>query len=280
MRTKNAQTQLIYDEACPLCRAYTKAFVSSGLLLAEQRCTFSTLEPAAISNMDITRAKHEIPLVNRDTGVTIYGIDALLGILEQKIPGLVACCRKKYIYYSLQQLYLLVSYNRRVITATRQEAGSFDCAPDFNSFYRTLFLCLGFLFNTAMLGVVQDSFMKQSAFDNVSLVEVQVAHLALVACNLLCAATLHKQLAIEYLGQINMLALLTILMLLPWCIVYHFITIDMTFWSNIWMLLLLVFIVKEYHRRMHYAGIYPENKFIVYTNYVSVIAFIFYLWIA
>lgn len=233
-----------------------------------------------MDKMDINRARHEIPFVNSQTGDSLYGIDALLIILEKKIPGLVACCRNKYIYNGLQHFYHLISYNRRVITATKLPEGGFDCAPDFNHFYRILFLCFGFLFNTAMLGVVQHSFMKNSVFNNTSLAEVQVAHLALVACNLLCAATLHKKPALEYLGQVNMLALLTILLLMPWCILYQFIQADMSIWSNSWMVLLFAFIIKEYHRRMRYAGVFPEKKLIVYFNYAAVICFILYLLIA
>lgn len=278
MKNKQAQQQLIYDDACPLCRVYTKAFVNQGLLQPGQRCSFSDLDPAAMGYIDINRARHQIPFLNRKTGITLYGIDALLAILEKKFPWLIKVCNNKYLYQGLQQLYHFISYNRRVITATRQSPGSFDCAPDFNSFYRILFLCFGFLFNTAMLSIVQDCFMKSSAFSNVSLAEIQFAHLALVACNLFCAITMNKKAALEYLGQVNMLALITILLLLPWCIVYQFIHTDMTIWSNAWMLMLFIFIIKEYHRRMRYAGIYPEKKFVVYSNYIGVICFILYLW--
>lgn len=280
MKSEAEKGQLIYDDACPLCRAYTKAFVKYNLLQPDQRSSFSNLQPEVLNCIDINRARHEIPYVNMSTGITLYGIDALLAILEKKIPQLANICRKPMIYKSLLQLYHFISYNRRVITATKQEAGSFDCSPDFNYFYRILFLCLGFVFNTAMLNIVQHNFMQESLYRNVSLAELQTAHLALVGCNLFCAAILSKKNALEYLGQINMLALITILLLLPWCMVYPFMPTDMTIWSNIWMGLVFIFIIFEYNRRMRYAGVFNQNKLVVLLNCIAVVLFIVYLFFA
>ncbi len=280
MKSEEEKAQLIYDDACPLCRAYTKAFVKYDLLSPDQRSSFSNLQPEALECIDINRARHEIPYLNISTGVTLYGIDALLAILDKKIPEMVNFCRKPIIYKSLQQLYHFISYNRRVITATKQDAGAFDCSPDFNYFYRILFLCLGFVFNTAMLNIVHHSFMQESIFNKVSYAELQLAHVSLVGCNLFCAALLPRKDAIEYLGQINMLALITILFLLPWCIVYQFIDINMAIWSNIWMGLVFLFIISEYIRRMRYADIIHQNKIVILINSFAVAIFIFYLFIA
>ncbi len=280
MKSEEEKGQLIYDDACPLCRAYTKAFVQYDLLKPNQRSSFSNLQPEVLTCIDVNRARHEIPYVNTSTGITLYGMDALLAILEKKTPKLVHICKKPIIYKILQQLYHFISYNRRVITATRQAVGAFDCSPDFNYLYRILFLCIGILFNTAMLYIVQSAFMQESIFRNVSMPQLQMAHLALVGCNLLCAAMLQRKNAIEYLGQINMLALMTILLLLPFCIIYQFIPSDMTIWSNVWMGFVFLFIIFEYRRRMRYTGVIQHHKFVILVNCITVATFIAFLLFA
>ena len=77
---------LLYDDYCPLCSWYSGLFVKFGLLSAENRIPFSNADIEILTSLDIGRGKDEIPYVDRQTGVTLYGIDTLLEILGQKTP--------------------------------------------------------------------------------------------------------------------------------------------------------------------------------------------------
>jgi predicted DCC family thiol-disulfide oxidoreductase YuxK len=74
---------LLYDDNCPLCKAYTNAFVQTGFLQQKNRIAFSEINTSQF-DIDWKKARHEIPLIDRDTGQVLYGIDALVNILQQK----------------------------------------------------------------------------------------------------------------------------------------------------------------------------------------------------
>ncbi len=71
----------------PLCVAYTSAFVKTGLLTTEGRQSFSDVSAELLHTINYQRSKNEIPLLDPVTNKVWYGIDALLEILEFKMPG-------------------------------------------------------------------------------------------------------------------------------------------------------------------------------------------------
>ena len=80
--SKNLDSKvIIYDDVCPLCKAYTSGFVQAGWLRPENRIGFAEAPTALIERIDIDRARHEIPLYDRVTGETLYGKEALFFIL-------------------------------------------------------------------------------------------------------------------------------------------------------------------------------------------------------
>jgi predicted DCC family thiol-disulfide oxidoreductase YuxK len=144
---------LIYDDNCPLCKAYTNVFVQTGFLKKENRIAFSDLQMSEF-DIDWNRAKHEIPLVDKDTKKVVYGIDALTTVLQQKFGFLSFFMNLKPIHWFFKKLYKLVSYNRRLIVA---DAGNttcgFDCRPDFNLKYRLLLILVLMAISSAMIFV-------------------------------------------------------------------------------------------------------------------------------
>jgi len=89
------------------------------------------------------------------------------------------------------------------------------------------------------------------------------------------ALTLTKQKRFEYLGQVNMLALTTILLLIPLLLLNKFYIIE---WVNtIYLISLAKFIFKEYIRRMDFAGVLIKNKWLVSLNLLSLTGFLFFL---
>ncbi len=129
-----AQSRVIlYDDSCPLCRAYTQGFVKLGALPEDGRQGLADAAerlPECVAQLDLHRARHFIPLVDRDTGEVRYGLDALCTILADRFPRLGRVLRSKLPRLAYP-LYWLITYNRRVIAGCPPPARGFDCAPDF-----------------------------------------------------------------------------------------------------------------------------------------------------
>ncbi|MES2774331.1 MAG: DCC1-like thiol-disulfide oxidoreductase family protein [Bacteroidota bacterium] len=135
MKTKNRQA-LLYDDNCPLCAAYTTAFVKAGLLQKENRIAFSSINIRQFP-LDTNRARHEIPLVDLETGEVKYGVDALAEILNQKLPFIKPVLSIRWVHWLFKKLYSFISYNRKIIVAKPSFAkGCFDCSPDYSFKHR------------------------------------------------------------------------------------------------------------------------------------------------
>lgn len=133
---------LIYDADCPLCRAYTKGLVVAGTLPAEARkpSTFLTDE-AQIGQLDPVRRRHEIPLLDLETGETRYGVDAILTILGESWPRFTRFIRETVLFDLARRFYAFISYNRRIIFPVPAErCHIMDLTPDFNAAHRLIFL--------------------------------------------------------------------------------------------------------------------------------------------
>jgi len=136
---------IIYDDNCPMCCVYTKVFTQMGMLEEEGRVPFSLIDQKDFAHqLDLDKARHEIPLVDVSGKTTLYGLDSMLEILAQKIPNLVKIARFAPFYFLLTQLYKFISYNRKIIAAQKTEEGSFDCSPDFHFVYRLAYLVFSF----------------------------------------------------------------------------------------------------------------------------------------
>lgn len=143
---------IVYDDTCPMCSLYTKAFVHTGMLKAENRIGFSQLEhDELIEALDPVRSRHEIPLLDREGGPTLYGVDALVYILRQRLPIIAWGMKLPGVAASVRVLYAVISYNRRVIIPSSGRTTGVDCTPDFHTGYRLIFIAFAlFLFACAV----------------------------------------------------------------------------------------------------------------------------------
>jgi predicted DCC family thiol-disulfide oxidoreductase YuxK len=145
---------MLYDDNCPLCKAYTKFFVRAGFLQEKNRIAFSNVNQGEF-NIDWNRARHEIPLVDGDTKKVVYGIDALTEVLQQKIVVISFVMKIKFIYWFFKKMYKLISYNRRLIIAdTTSNHCGFDCRPDYNLKYRLLLILILMVLNWLLLSLI------------------------------------------------------------------------------------------------------------------------------
>lgn len=72
---------ILYDEECPMCKAYTRGFVKAGMLGDEGRQSYQQVPAAFCPLIDKQRAADEIALVNTETGTVSYGIDSLFTVI-------------------------------------------------------------------------------------------------------------------------------------------------------------------------------------------------------
>ena len=267
---------LVYDDNCPLCTWYSGLFVKYGFLHAEGRKPFSRLEAGLLSKIDFDKSRNEIPLLDTSTDKVVYGIDALLEILDQKIPFIKAIGNFEALKWLLKKFYKLISYNRKVIVAKKCGAGSIDCSPDINYLYRFIFMAVCLAFNTLMLYPFQNNLFSKLSYYHPDLFQLQAAHFAFVFINCTLAFSFPKGKGYEYLGQVNMLALLVILLLTPLMMIQ--LIFDSELLTTAGFILTAGFIFKEYLRRMEFAGVLLNNRWVVSMNLLSLTGFILFLF--
>lgn len=256
---------LIYDDHCPFCTWYAGLFVRSGLLPANGSKPYSTLDPALRSQVDPDRSRNEIPLIDTRSGKVFYGIDALLEVLGSCFPLVKKIGSCKPLYWLLKKSYRFVSYNRKVIVGTRCGKGLIDCSPDLNITYRVLFMLVALLFNTLMLFPLHTEIFLAVVTEPFSIAKVQAAHFGIVLSNCTLAITLGKPKAIEYLGQVSVLSLMTILLLLPILLINY--RWPVPAWiCTFYMLSVAVLVFKEYLRRMEFANVLPLHRWVAAIN--------------
>jgi predicted DCC family thiol-disulfide oxidoreductase YuxK len=262
---------LIYDDNCPLCSWYSGLFVKCGLLDKEGRRSFSDLEPSLLNRIDFNKSRNEIPLLDTDSGKLLYGIDALLEILGSRMPWIKRAGSLRPVNWVLRKIYKLVSANRKLITGIRCSPGAIDCSPDMNYRYRFLFLLLCLVFNTVLLFPIHAIILKPVPGYTLSITELQSLHFGLVLVNCITTLAFRKQRAFEYIGQVNMLALISILLLCPLLLLASWFPFPSLIIA--YLVLVTVIVFKEYIRRMDYAGILQQHQWIAGINLTTLLGF-------
>lgn len=266
---------IIYDDNCPLCAAYTNGFVKAGFINAEGRKDFSTISPELAAKIDLQKSVNEIPLIDTYSNKVWYGIDALLEIAGQKIPVIKTIGNIQPVKWLLQKLYKFISYNRRVIVAASKKKG-FDCTPDFNVKYRFIFLFVFLLFNTWMLFPLQEYVLDKSVF-NSNIIKLQLVHFIFVFINISIGISLKKRDGFEYLGQINMIALMAMLLCIPLILINKWVAFPNGLFNSFYFGMLALFVLHEYVRRMKYLEFDRKFKWILGVNISSLVLFITYM---
>ncbi|MGB3466276.1 MAG: DCC1-like thiol-disulfide oxidoreductase family protein [Cyclobacteriaceae bacterium] len=129
---------IIYDDECPLCNAYTGAFVKMKFLDQNGRLPYVHIDQLPADQLDRKRAVNEIPLLNIKTGQVTYGVDSLLKVLGNKWQVFHYVPKVPLLNTSVRKLYSFISYNRKVIVPGKSNYTS--CIPAFSMKYRLLYL--------------------------------------------------------------------------------------------------------------------------------------------
>ncbi len=120
---------ILFDEECPMCKVYTKAFVNSGMLSDDpgavviSKHTSNNVCPV----IDKQRAANEIALVNLENGEVTYGIESLFKIIGNAFPLFNPLFTFKPFIWLMSKCYAFIAYNRRVIIPAGKAGDGFLC---------------------------------------------------------------------------------------------------------------------------------------------------------
>jgi hypothetical protein len=204
---------IIYDDSCPMCAWYTGIFVNNQMLTPNGRMGFTEVaQSKLLPQLDLNRARHEIPLVDTNGGATIYGLDAMVHIIGNRFPLVKWMLGIKPIKAFFTQFYHFISYNRRVIAGTAKSKAGIDCTPDVNLTYRTAYILFALL-ATVGIGIAFGNSLATSYTQ--SLLLVAFAWLAFAPAGMFMEGK-----RLDYLGNIATIMLIGALALLPSILVH------------------------------------------------------------
>lgn len=256
---------MVYDSDCPLCMAYTSAFINSKMLDKEGRIPYQQVGGNFCPEIDAERAKNEIALVNRETGKVHYGLDSLLLVLGFRYPVLGKIVRLQPLNFLVKQLYSFISYNRKVIIpAPKSNASTFDCTPTFNLKYRVAYIIFTWIitsivlvnYSTLLLGVIPETNFYREFLICGGQVLFQAIALTLVT----------RSKHWDYLGNMLTVSLIGAILLLPALLVgFTFAAIPPVVFLAYFMLVVGVMLC-EHARRMKVLelGWWPSASWVLY----------------
>jgi len=129
---------ILFDAECLMCKLYTQAFVSTGLLDENGRAAYQDTTVETCPMVDRQRAVNEIALVNQTTGEVTYGIESLFKVFSVAIPILKPLFEFAPFVRLMSKVYAFISYNRRVIIPAANE--QYAHQPTFKLHYRIAYL--------------------------------------------------------------------------------------------------------------------------------------------
>ncbi|MFC3561600.1 DUF393 domain-containing protein [Pedobacter jamesrossensis] len=129
---------ILFDNECPMCFAYTKAFTKLKMLPANGREAYQQMPAAICPLVDKQRAANEIALVNTENGEVIYGIPGLFKIIGNAMPVFKPLFGFAPFLGLMKKFYAFISYNRKVIIPAAVKENTIQ--PDFKLHYRIAYL--------------------------------------------------------------------------------------------------------------------------------------------
>lgn len=221
MKTLKNHT-ILFDAECPMCKVYTQAFVSSGMLDGHGRQAYQQVGRHC-PTVDMQRAVNEIALVNNDNGEVSYGIKSLFKILGHACPVFKPIFSCRPFVLVMEGVYALISYNRRVIIPAQQPVSAGEYQASFRLRYRLIYLFL-----TAVLAAAILTHYTPMLFP---LLPKGNAHREYWICfgqlgvQGVLVSLLNRPKAWDYLGNMMTISLGGALLLLPLLILAHWIPV-------------------------------------------------------
>lgn len=241
---------LLYDTSCPLCAAYTKGFIASGMLDANGRCSYEKGIERYGHLLDSNRARNEIALVNTEKGTVLYGIRSMNYVITHSLPFLKPILNNAAVLFLLNRFYAFISYNRKVIAPSPDYLQQ-RCVPDFNISYRLAYLLGSAMLTATVLSsysvLLQDVVPASNPWREYMIASGQIFFQA----NILLAFKPTKKLLFDYLGNMMTVSLIGSLLLLPLLILNHYMTVS-SYLALGWFFAVVLYMFLLHHRRVGY----------------------------
>ncbi|MGO4878382.1 DUF393 domain-containing protein [Pedobacter psychrotolerans] len=134
---------ILFDDECPMCQVYTKAFVKTGMLPEKGRTSYQQIPESICPLVDRQRAANEIAMMNTENGEVTYGIESLFKVIGNALPVFRPLFAFKPFIYMMTKLYAFISYNRKVIIPAAILPNTIQ--PTFKIAYRMAYLLFTWL---------------------------------------------------------------------------------------------------------------------------------------
>ena len=251
MRTL-ANHQILFDAECPMCKMYTKAIVSAGILDQNGRAAYQEITEESCPMLDRQRAVNEIALVNQETGEVTYGIESLFKVMSVAFPGLKRLFSFKPFVWLMSKVYAFISYNRRVIVPPETATDRFQLQPTFKLSYRISYIVISWFVVSVIL----------SAYVNLlgAVLPAGDAYRAYLICGGqvvfqgLVIYVMDKSKTWNYLGNMMTVSLAGALLLLPVLLLSELIVLGPVFCAA-WFLAITGTMLLEHIRRCTLLGL-------------------------
>ncbi len=210
-----ANHKLLIDQNCPMCNIYGKTFKKLNMLDQDSITPYQIVGEELTCKIDMHRAQNEVALHDTVTGKTIYGLDSMIEIFAQGKNWIKKPLLFPLIYLPLKQLYKFITYNRKVIAGnTPSPEEDRVCEPDFNYFYRTLFIVLTALFTGLVLNSYTSHITNYFGFTTPWFVEYVICFGQIVWQGTMILLWSRKN-SWDYLGNMSAVSTLGGILLLP-----------------------------------------------------------------
>lgn len=203
---------LLYDEDCPLCRWYTRLFVKYGLLDKSGRIPYVNYIALHPDEVNSTIAQTKIACVNHQTNQVLYGIDGLVLILGNRFRIIRILGNFKPVNLLLKFLYLLFSYNRRIIAPVSERTVECTCEPPKSILWRSVFIIILSFFTYLIVNWYFEHFLFNHLVTNPPNDLILLA--AQIAFQGLAFFTFHQKNGYDYVGHLVFTSFLGSLLLL------------------------------------------------------------------
>lgn len=252
MRTLNKHI-IIYDDECPMCDLYTRAFVRSKMLEKGARVAFSAMDSSIEQGLDSDRSRNEIALIDVTTGKVSYGIDSLFAVIGHSFPVFKPLFAFVPFRWMIRKVYSFVSYNRKVIVPGKALKAAKACVPDFNLKYRVAYLLLAWM--VVAVTVHAYAALLVPIVPPGTFVRELILGGAQIPFQMLALSFLDKQKLVTYLGNMMTVAVMGALALLPMLTLAHFGVMFSPLIYTAYLLVLVGLMVMEHTRRVKLLGI-------------------------
>lgn len=209
---------LLYDDDCPMCTTYSRAFVKTKMLEKNGVMPYTTMSDDVRNSIDVNRARNEIALLDVRNQKVTYGIESWFKVFANSFPVFKPLFHFLPFYWMMKGVYSFVSYNRKVIAPGKIFYKSGACYPDYNIPWRWIYILLTSFFVAFSLNKYFNGIpiYRDAHFSFVFEWLIAIGQLAFQGA---IVFFLRKDRMLHYFGQLMTIATMGALLLIPMLIV-------------------------------------------------------------